>query len=81
MTPENFDSLLASMISRRPFKPFTIELHGGTRFEIDHFGATSWRGGKAVFTSPGGVMIWFDNESVVQVIDAPASDAPAATNR
>ena len=75
MAPENFDSLLETMVSRRPFRPFTIELHGGDRFEIDHMGATSWRDGKAMFTSPGGVMIYFNNESVVQIFDAPASDA------
>ena len=73
MTAENFDQLLESMLSRTPFRVFTIELHGGKRFEIDHPRATVYRDGVAVFVAPGGVPVWFDHESVSQIIDAPAN--------
>jgi hypothetical protein len=73
MTPENFELLLEKHLARAPFHVFTIELHGGKRFEIDHPRATVIRDGIAVFIAPGGVPVWFDHESVSQIIDAPAS--------
>lgn len=72
MTPENFNALLEKLVSRSPFRVFTIELHGGKRFEIDHPRATVFRDGIAVFIAPGGVPVWFDHESVSQFIEAPA---------
>ena len=76
MTTENFEKVLRAMIRRRPFKPFTVEFHNGDRFEIDHAEATVIRDGAAVFLAPGFVPIYFDQESVVQIIDSPASSAP-----
>ena len=35
--------------------------------------ALIFRDGVAVFLAPGGVPIWFDHDSVNQIIDAPAS--------
>jgi hypothetical protein len=66
MTAENFDKTLQGLRQRSPFHPFTVELIGGERFEIDHPGALVVRDGVAVFISPGGVPILFDHESVVQ---------------
>ena len=76
MTTENFEKVLLAMIRRRPFKPFTIELHGNTRFEIDHPEVTVIRQGVAIFLAPGPVPIYFDHNSVTQIIDSPASSAP-----
>ena len=76
MTVENFEKVMLAMIRRRPFKPFTIELHNGGRFEIDHPKATVLRQGVAIFVAPGPVPIYFDHEGVVQIIDSPASTAP-----
>jgi hypothetical protein len=73
MTAENFDSVLQGLRQRQPFHVFTVELNGGQRFEIDQPGALVVRDGVAVFIAPGGVPIWFDHESVNQVIGAPAS--------
>jgi hypothetical protein len=72
MTAENFEHILQSLRQRQPFRVFTVELHGGRRFEIDHPGAVVIRDGVAVFLAPGGIPIWFDHESVNQVIGAPA---------
>ena len=73
MTAENFDRVLRGLTERAPFQVFTVELHGGRRFELDHPRALVVRDGVAVFIAPGGVPIWFDHDSVNQVIAAPAS--------
>ncbi len=73
MTADNFDQVLDGLRQLQPFRVFTVELHGGRRFEIDHPGALVVRDGVAVFIAPGGIPIWFDHESVSQIIAAPAS--------
>jgi hypothetical protein len=76
MTAENFDAVLGTLLNRRPFQIFTVELNGGKRFEIDHPQATVFRDGLAVFVAPGPTLIHFDHDSVSQIIEAPASAAP-----
>lgn len=76
MTTENFEAFLEAFVSRKPFKVFAVELHNGNRFEVDHPRAILWRDGYAIFASPGRIPIYFDNEAVVQIIDAPAAQAP-----
>ena len=73
MTTENFDQLLEIMLTRSPFQVFTVELNGGHRFEVDLPRAMVIRDGVAVFLAPGGVPVWFDHESVNQIVGAPAS--------
>ena len=75
MTTENFRKVLLAMIRRRPFKPFTVELNTGFRIEIDHPEATVIREGVAIFIGPGFVPVYFDHESVTQIIDSPAHAA------
>ncbi len=60
---------------------FTVELHGGRHFEVDHPLALVARDSVAVFLAPGGVPIWFDHDSVNEIIGAPASelDEPGAS--
>ena len=76
MTAKRFDDVLQGMAGRLPFRPFTVEIVGGQRFQIDHPAALAYRGGAAVFFSPGGVPIFFDHESVATVasdiVDADA---------
>ena len=72
MTADNFANVLEGLRQLQPFRVFTVELHGGRRFEVDHPGALVVRDGVAVFLAPGGVPIWFDHESVNQIIGAPA---------
>ncbi len=73
MTADNFTNVMDGLRQRQPFSVLTVELHGGRRFEIDHPGALVVRDGVAVFLAPGGVPIWFDHDSVNQIIAAPAS--------
>jgi hypothetical protein len=73
MTADNFETVLEALRQRQPFHVFAVELHGGQRFEVDHPQALVIRDGVAVFLAPGGVPVWFDHESVNQVIGAPAN--------
>jgi hypothetical protein len=73
MTADSFNQVLDGLRQLQPFRVFTVELHSGRRFEIDHPGALVVRDGVAVFIAPGGIPIWFDHESVSQIIGAPAN--------
>lgn len=73
VTADNFDQVLEGLRQLQPFGVFTVELHGGGRFEVDHPGALVIRDGVAVFLAPGGIPIWFDHESATQVVGAPAN--------
>ena len=76
MTAENFDRVLIGLAQRRPFRVFTVELNTGERFEVDGPNALVTREGVAVFLAPGRIPVWFDHESVNQIINAPAHAAP-----
>jgi hypothetical protein len=73
MTADNFDRVLQALNEHQPFRVFTVELHGGKRFEVDHPRAMVVRDGVAVFLAPGGVPVWFDHDSVNQIIAAPTN--------
>jgi hypothetical protein len=75
MTSENFDQVLEALLSRHPFRLFTVELNGGSRFEVDSPRAVVFREGVAVFIAPGGIPVWFDYNSVNRIIEAPADTA------
>ncbi len=53
MTADKFDATLTGFQQRAQFRPFTVVLTSGTRFEIDHPGV-----------GPGGVPTIFDHEGV-----------------
>ena len=68
MTVENFDQTLAAFQSRSPFRPFTVALVNGDRFEVDHRNALVVRDGVAIYVASGGVPVIFDHEGVSQFI-------------
>jgi hypothetical protein len=76
MTSEHFEQIFDILRDRLPFQPFTVELVGGHRFEIDHPRAMVVRDGVAVYLRPGGFPVWFDHDSVVQVV-SDIADASA----
>jgi hypothetical protein len=39
VTADNFMAILTKFRDQKPFRVFTVELHGGERFEVDHPGA------------------------------------------
>ena len=63
----NFDRTMMAFRERLPFRPFTVALVNGDRFEVDHANALVFREGVAVFVGPGGVPVIFDHESVSRV--------------
>lgn len=67
MTTDNFDRTLRAFQRRTPFKPFTVELVSGHRFQVDHPEALVFRGGIAVFVAANGTPTLFDHERVSQV--------------
>lgn len=70
MTAHEFDSVLRDFQRVQPYQPFTIELFGGQRFEVDRPGAMVVRDGVAVFLAPGGSPIVFDYHTVMKFIGA-----------
>lgn len=81
MTEEHFDHVLIELMERKPFHPFTVELIGGDRFEIDHPRATVVRSGVAIYLRPGGIPVYFDHDSVLQIIDDISNSGPRKTRR
>lgn len=71
MDAENFQNALNSLRRRKPFRPFTVELVSGDRFEVDFPDALLFRDGVAVFVGPGGVPVLFDHEGVSQLTGEP----------
>ena len=55
MEADHFDRALAAFRERVPFRPFTVVLINGDRFEVDHPGALVIRDGVAVFLAPATV--------------------------
>ena len=68
MAPETFEQTLTTFKRRTPFRPFTVALVNGDRFEVDHPDALVVRDGVALFAGPGGVPWVFDHEGVSQVV-------------
>lgn len=68
MQADNFDHALTAFRQRVPFRPFTVALVNGDRFEVDHPNALVVRDGVAVFIGPGGIPILFDHEGVRQFV-------------
>ena len=75
MTPANFQSVIEALLTKAPFRPFTVELTGGRRFEVDHARALVARDGVAVYLAPGSVPIWFDHEGVAAIVGDTANAA------
>ena len=68
MESDNFDRALNAFKRRSPFRPFTVALVNGDRFEVDYPDALLVRDGVAVYLAAGGVPIIFDHEGVNQFI-------------
>jgi hypothetical protein len=68
MEAENFDRSLIALKKRNPFRPFTVAMVNGDRFEVDYPDALVVRDGVAVYISAGGAPILFDHEGVSQFV-------------
>ena len=54
METGNFEQTLEVSRSGDPFRPFTVALVNGDRFEVDHPGALAVRDGIAMYIGAGG---------------------------
>ena len=72
-----FERSLRAFQRRTPFRPYTVALVNGDRFQVDHPEALVSRDGVAMFIAAGGVPMLFDHSSVSQFIGEPL-DQPAA---
>ena len=63
-----FDETLQMLRRRVPFRPFTVALINGDRFEVDDPRALCLREGCGGFIGPGPKPWIFDNESVSEII-------------
>ena len=66
-----FDRSLRAFQRRTPFRPFTVTLVSGDRFQVDHPEALVVRDGVAVYVAAGGFPTLFDHESVGQLSGDP----------
>jgi hypothetical protein len=77
MRAEFFDETINALVTREPFKPFTVVLVNGNRFEIDHPRAVVYRDGGAVYLGPGSVPAIFDHEGVSEFVGDLSGKAEA----
>lgn len=68
MDASHFDNTLNAFRRRTPFRPFTIVLVNGDRYEVDFPDAYVVRDGVGIYVGPGGVPVIFDHEGVAQFI-------------
>ena len=67
MEADNFDQTLTAFRRRVPFRPFTVALVNGDRFEVDHPDALVIRDGVGLYVGPGRVPVVFDYQGVSEV--------------
>ena len=68
MDRETFTQTVRVFRNRMPFRPFTVALVNGDRYEVDRPDTLAVGEGIAILISPGGVPVFFDHEGVSQVI-------------
>jgi hypothetical protein len=68
MTRETFDDTLRTLMRRRPFFPFAVELDNGERIEVDASNSVAFDGGGAAFLNEHGEPSFFNCEQVKQFI-------------
>jgi hypothetical protein len=73
MDQGTFDATIQTFKRRLPFRPFTVAMVNGDRFEVDHPEAAVVRDGVALYVAAGGIPVIFDHEGVSQVVGDLAS--------
>jgi hypothetical protein len=66
MDSSNFQRALRAFQRQSPFRPFTVALVNGDRFQVEHPEALIVREGVAVFFAADGEIRLFDHEGVSQ---------------
>src|ERR1700757_2231808 len=68
MDRDTFTATMRAFRNRTPFRPFTVALVNGDRYEVDRPEILALGEGMAVLIAPGDVPVFFDYEAVSQVI-------------
>lgn len=68
MDRATFTETIRAFRNRTPFRPFTVALVNGDRYEVDRPEILALGEGMAVLVAPGNVPVFFDHEGVNQVI-------------
>ncbi len=68
MRADEFDITVTTLAERRPYRPFTIVLMNGARYQIDYPLAITVREGFAMHLAPGKIPIFIDHDAVSQMI-------------
>jgi hypothetical protein len=68
MDRETFTATIRALRNRTPFKPFTVALVNGDRYEVDRPEVLALGEGIVILVAPGDVPVFFDHEGVSQVI-------------
>lgn len=76
MELSNFQRSLRAFQRQVPFRPFTVALVNGDRFQVAPPEALVVRDGVAVFIAAGGEPWLFDHESVSQFKRGPSGQKP-----
>jgi hypothetical protein len=74
MTRDEVARELERFASRRPFRPFSIELNSSTRFQLDVANSLTFRDRAGVALLPGGRRVIFEFDEVSRIIDDSAMD-------
>ena len=79
MDQNRFIETMRAFRNRTPFRPFTVALVNGDRYEVDRPETLALGEGMALFVAPGDVPVFFDHEAVSQVIgDLSGREAEAS---
>jgi hypothetical protein len=68
MDRDTFTATVGAFQTHKPFKPFTVALVDGDRYEVDRSNVLALGDGAAVLLAPGNVPVFFDHEGVSQII-------------
>lgn len=63
-----FTETMRAFRNRTPFKPFTVALVNGDRYEVDRPEVLALGQAIAILVAPGDVPVFFDHEGVSHVI-------------
>lgn len=71
------EKTIREVASRRPFRPFVVELSNGSSIRVDHPEAIVVRGPRAVYIHPSHEISIFDADEVVRIRSARNGNAHA----
>jgi hypothetical protein len=69
MNADQFEQTIETLVERRPFRKFTVELSQGDPVEIDHPRMITMRDGVAAGLKSGGRPFWFDFRDVISICE------------